>query len=63
MTDWILAALIASTLLVAFLAHQPNPCADYIEGTDIYHECITGEPIDLTPIQDEADSPTSNGRD
>jgi len=50
-------------LVLALAMGYHYPCEDYIEGTDIYHECITGEPIDLSPIQDEADSPTSQGRD
>ncbi len=50
-------------LLLALAMGYHYPCAEYIEGTDMYYECLTGEPIDLTPIQDEADSPTSQGRD
>jgi hypothetical protein len=37
-------------------------CAPYTEGTDAYYECTTGEPIDLTPVQDEADTTQSTER-
>jgi hypothetical protein len=32
------------------------------EGTDAYYECETGEPLDLTPVQDEADTTISMER-
>ena len=32
-----------------YLAPWLDGCDDLTEGTDAYHECMTGEPIDLTP--------------
>lgn len=45
---------------LALLAAQCDQ--DYTEGTDSYEVCITGEEIDLTPIQDEADTVVSKAR-
>ncbi len=56
---WALLALLAALLA----SIQDDPCNQYTDGTDAFLECETGQPIDLTPIQDEADSPTRKGRD
>lgn len=49
-------------ILAACGIYAATSCRQYTEGTDHYHQCMTGEEIDLS-IQDEADSPISKGRD
>ncbi len=62
MTHTLTFFMLLALLLAASMTYH-DPCEGAIEGTDLYYECLTGEPIDLSPIQDEADSPTSQGRD
>ena len=33
-----------------------------VEGADWYWECVTGEELDLTPVEDEAQTLVSHGR-
>ena len=54
--------LVLAGILDACLLYSESGCRQYTEGTDMYYQCTTGEEIDLG-IQDEADSPTSKGRE
>ena len=36
------------------------PCQGFTAYTDAYLDCMTGEPLDLTPIQDEAQTNEGN---
>lgn len=37
-------------ILAGVLAYQATDCTQYTEGTDSYHECVSGE-LDLTPTE------------
>ena len=50
-------------LLALCVAYLADPCLMTVRDTDEYWECITGEAIDLSPIQDEADEAISKGRE
>ena len=53
---------LAACALALAIALSGEDCRQYTEGTDSYHQCMTGEEIDLS-IQDEIDEPRSQGRD
>ena len=38
-------------VLAVVLAYQATDCNQYTEGTDMYHECVSGEPLDLTLME------------
>lgn len=38
-------------VLAGVLAYQATECTQYTEWTDSYHECVSGEPLDLTPTE------------
>lgn len=40
-------------VLAGVLASQATECTQYTAGTDLYHECVSGEPLDLTPMEGE----------
>lgn len=42
---------LAALALAAGLAFSGTDCDQYTEGTDLYHECVSGEPLDLTPTE------------
>lgn len=42
---------LAALALAAGLAFSAEDCRGYTEGTDSYHECMSGEPIDLPPTE------------
>ena len=48
--DLILWLLICLTVAL-FASVQYDPCNQYTVGTDMFLECETGEPIDLTPTK------------
>lgn len=37
-------------VLAGVLAYQATECDAYTQGTDMYHECVSGE-LDLTPTE------------
>ena len=47
---------------LSFVVPDPiqTPCQGFTAYTDAYLECITGEPLDLSPIQDEAQTKEGN---
>lgn len=53
---------LAACALALAIALSGEDCGQYTAGTDSYHQCETGEEIDLG-IQDEADEPISKGRE
>lgn len=53
---------LAACALAFGLAFSSTDCERDTIGTDSYHQCQTGEEIDLG-IQDEADEPISQGRE
>lgn len=48
--DEVLCWLAACALAFGLLASAED-CERYTAGTDSYHECVSGEPIDLTPVE------------
>lgn len=49
---WLSALAVATGLWACFLAPVlPDPC-DGPVGTDTYYECMTGDELDLTPVEE-----------
>lgn len=51
--DDVLLWLALGLTIALFISIQYDPCNEYVDGTDAFIQCETGEAVDLTPVKGE----------